>query len=97
MIINSNINRQICRVLKEKGYLSKRGCFHLTLCEKVESTSYNNDLYLCNDRNVREVYVYWGNIRRKRNYYDVYLSIVSPNEKYLAVVNNGTVEFIERM
>lgn len=95
--MNAGLNRQICKLLKEMGYLSKRATFRFKLCESVKTSSYNNDLYLCNDRNVREVYVYWGQVRQKRFYYDIYLSIVSPTEKYLAVVNNGEVEFMKRL
>lgn len=46
MIIESDLERQICKMLRGKGYLSKRESFHFTLCEIVETASYNNDIYL---------------------------------------------------
>lgn len=89
--------REVCKVLKEKGYLPQRGKFQFTLSDEVDAIAYNNDLYICENENGCKVRVRWGNIRRRRNYYDVYLSLVPTGERYLAVVNNGRVEFFRKL
>lgn len=89
--------REVCKVLKENGYLSQRGKFQFTLSDEVDAIAYNNDLYICENENECKVRVYWGNIRRRRNYLDVYLSLVPTGERYLAVVNDGRVDFLRKL
>ena len=95
--MDRNIYREAGKLLRKEGYLKKYEVFTFTHSEEVATINYNNDLYQCTDTSIQTVRIYWGHIKRRKTYYEVYLTVISADEKVLAVINNGTVELQKKL
>lgn len=96
--MDNKLERETTRILKREAYLRKKEKFSFKIREEVAIASYNNDLYICNDViDNQKVIIYWGDIKRKNRYYEIYVAIIPNEDRILSIVNQGIIVFQERM
>lgn len=96
--MDDKLETKTIRILKREAYLRKREKFSFKIREEVMVESYNNDLYICNDViEQQKAVIYWGDIKRKNKYLEIYLAIMPNKDKVLSIVDQGIVVFQERM
>lgn len=96
--MDDKLERETMRILKREAYLREKEKFSFKIREEVMIESYNNDLYTYNDviEHQKSV-IYWGDIKRKNRYYEIYVAIMPNEDKILSIVNQDIIVFQERM
>lgn len=89
-----NLEMRITKLLRKKNYLRKNDKFMFKICEEVQIAAYNMDLYLCEQMQTEQkIKIYWGDIKRRNKYYEVYVSVISENRIFLTIFNQGVREY----
>lgn len=89
---------QVIEALKRKKYLQRHEKFIFKASEEVAISSYNNDLYVCKEiMNYQKVIIYWGDIKRRNCYYEIFVAVISESERVLTVINQGILEYQEKI
>ena len=98
MAMKDILTRCVIKKLRKEKILGKNDKFSFLAKETVPFNSYSNDLYEF-DHNLKAnvVDIYWGFIKKRREYSEVYVAVLSEHVAYITVINQEKINIYEKI